>query len=151
MENTARQARIVFTITLLLAVPLGFLAKTWIGVFYGAEFQASGGAFSILLLGCVPFTICIILAGALAGMNRQGVNLAASSLGLGVTIALDVLLIPSFGISGAALASVLSYLVTTVVVVWIFSRIGSMPALDSVLLSRGDLRYLIDGFKSVLR
>jgi O-antigen/teichoic acid export membrane protein len=149
--ETARQARVVFTIVLLLSLPLAMSARAWISLFYGADFVAATSAFVILLVGCVPFTVCIVLAATLAGMNRVGINLGASASGLAVTVVLDVLLIPRFGMGGAAAASAVSYLVTTVVVLISFSRLTSVPAGSCVFPKTEDARYLRDGFKSILR
>lgn len=149
--QAARFGRLVFGVTALGAVPLAVFARTWLGLLYGDAFTASAGPFVVLLLGCVPFTICVVLASALAGVDRQEVNLSASLAGLIVTVVLDVLLIPRWGIMGAAAASALSYLVTTAVVVLAFSRIAALPALGCVLPGRRDLSYAWDGLKSLLR
>lgn len=149
--QAARLGRLVFGITLLGAVPLAVLAPSWLGLLYGEAFTASAVPFVVLLVGCVPFTVCVILASALAGVDRQEVNLSASLVGLVATIGLDVALIPRWGIVGAAAASAVSYLVTTAVVVLAFSRIAAIPARGCVVPGWHDLRYAWDGLKSLLR
>lgn len=151
LPETARQARVAFILVLLLALPLAIFSRAWIGFFYGPAFEASSSAFGILLMGCVPFTVCIVLAAALAGMNKVGINVRASALGLVVTIILDVLLIPRFGMGGAAVASAFSYLVTTLVVVISYSRLAAVPVRSCVVPTSEDVRYIRDGFKSILR
>jgi O-antigen/teichoic acid export membrane protein len=149
--QAARLARLVFGGTALLAIPIVLSARTWLGLLYGDDFVASAAPFAVLLLGCVPFTVCVILAAALAGVNRQAVNLTASVVGLVATVVLDLVLIPRYGIMGAAAASAVSYLVTTVVVVRVFSRIASLPALACVVPVARDLVYVRDGLKGLLR
>ncbi len=56
-------------------MPLAVLAPSWLGLLYGEAFTASAVPFVVLLLGCVPFTVSVILASALAGVDRQEVNL----------------------------------------------------------------------------
>jgi len=68
-----------------------------------------------------------------------------------VTIVLDMLLIPRFGIIGAATASAASYIVTAAVVARAFSKISSVPSRAALFPQRGDLRYVTDGLKSILR
>ena len=126
-------------------------ARAWLGLLYGEDFVGSAAPFAVLLLGCVPFTLCVILAAALAGLNLQRVNLMASLVGLVATVVLDVALIPRYGIVGAAAASAVSYLVTTAVVVRAFSRTASLPALSCVVPRARDLGYVIDGLKGLLR
>ncbi len=149
--QAARLARLVFGVTAALAIPIVVFSRVWLGLLYGDAFVASAAPFAVLLLGCVPFTLCVILAAALAGVNRQHVNLGASLVGLVATVVLDLVLIPRYGILGAAAASAVSYLVTTAVVVWVFSRIASLPALACVVPEGRDLGYVRDGLKGLLR
>lgn len=150
-EQAARLGRLVLVASAAAAVPAALLAGQWIGLFYGEDFVGAAKAFAILLVGCVPFSLCVVQAGALAAVNQQRVNLTASGVGLLVTIVLDLSLIPRFGITGAAIASAASYVVTTAVVAIAFSRIGSVPLRATFLLQRGDLRYVTDGVKILLR
>lgn len=149
--ETARLGRLALSATVVVAVPLALLSSWWITLLYGGDFLGSAGPFAILLVGCVPFTLCVIQAAALAGVDRQDVNLRASLIGLVVTVILDLALIPRYGIDGAAAASSVSYLVTTVAVLWTFSRLGSLRLAACVLPQRGDVRYMTDGLKSLLR
>jgi O-antigen/teichoic acid export membrane protein len=151
LEQAARIGRLVFFGSVVLAVLLAAFGATWIGFLYGAAFTPSAGPFAVLLLGCAPFTLCVVQASALSALDRQGVNLAASSVGLVVTVILDVLLIPRFGILGAAAASAISYLATTAVVLGAFTRAGSLSISACILPERGDLRYVLDGLKNLLR
>ena len=68
-----------------------------------------------------------------------------------MTIILDFMLIPKYGIGGAALASSASYLVTTAYVTISFARIGSLPLKATILPVPDDFRYLASGLKSFLR
>jgi O-antigen/teichoic acid export membrane protein len=150
-EQVARLGRLILAVSAVVGVAAAFLANLWIGLLYGQDFVGAAGAFAVLAIGCVPFSLCVVQAGALAGLNRQEINLAASGVGLIVTVVLDVCLIPRFGISGAAAASAASYIVTTAVVARAFSRIGSVPLTAALFPQRGDLRYVRDGLKNLLR
>jgi O-antigen/teichoic acid export membrane protein len=150
-EQAARLGRLVFLGSVMLAVLAAVFGAAWIGLLYGTAFAPAAGPFAVLLLGCVPFTLCVVQAAALGAVDRQEANLAAACVGLVVTVILDVLLIPRFGILGAAAASAISYLATTAVVLRAFTRTGSFPVSACVLPERGDLRYVIDGLKNLLR
>ncbi|HSG08324.1 MAG TPA: polysaccharide biosynthesis C-terminal domain-containing protein [Longimicrobiales bacterium] len=150
-REAARLGRISLAVTVAGAVPLALSAPWWITLLYGVDFFGAAAPFVILLLGCVPFTLCVIHAGALAGADRQGVNLRASTVGLAFTVALDFLLIPRYGIGGAAVASTVSYLVTTVIVLRAFAEAGSVSVAACLVPQPGDFRYVRDGLKSLLR
>lgn len=151
LAETARLGRLALAGTVAVAIPMGLLAPWWITLMYGDAFTAAAKPLVLLLLGSAPFSLCVVQAGVLAGMNRQKVNLGASVAGLVVTVVLDILLIPPYGIAGAAVASSASYLVTTVVVLRSFARLGSMSSLKCTVVQRGDLLYVRDGLKSLLR
>jgi O-antigen/teichoic acid export membrane protein len=149
--EAARLGRVVFGTVLIAAVPLGLTAPLWIGWLYGSDFRGSAGPFLLLLLGCVPFTLCVVQAAALAAVDRQEINLAASLVGLAATVVLDLLLIPRLGITGAALASATSYVLTTGVVLLAFARVGGLPVSTCLVPRPADLRHVLRGIQRVLR
>ena len=149
--QTARLGRLSLVATALLGLPLALTVPWWVTLLYGSDFRAASGPFVLLLIGCVPFTLCVIHAAALAGAGRPAVNLRASLAGLVVTVALDLALIPRYGIEGAAVASSASYLVTTLWVLNAFSQVGKVPLTACIVPRTDDIPYLRDGLKSVLR
>ena len=151
MAQGARVARLLLTLNILIAIPVVMAAPWWLPILYGSEFSGSIWPFAILLLGCAPFALCVVQASVLAGIDRADVNMKASALGLLVTIILDFMLIPKYGIDGAAVASASSYLVTTAYVTISFARIGSLPLRATILPVPDDIRYLASGLKSFLR
>jgi O-antigen/teichoic acid export membrane protein len=151
VEQAARLGRLVLAASTAVGLPAALLGGQWIGLLYGRDFVGAAEAFAILVIGCVPFGLCVVQAAALAALNQQTINLTASCAGLVVTVVLDLLLIPRFGIIGAAVASAVSYLVTTVVVVRAFSSICSVSLGAALVLRRGDLNYVTDGLKNLLR
>jgi O-antigen/teichoic acid export membrane protein len=144
-------SRISVAVGTLLVAPIIPTARWWIGLLFGVEFSDSATPFVILLAGCIPFIANIVLASSLAGSDRVDINLRASAAGLIATIALDILLIPRFGLEGAAVASATSYLITTGMVVVGFSRMHGIPIHQYLVPTRSDLSYVSDGIRRVLR
>jgi O-antigen/teichoic acid export membrane protein len=64
-----------------------------------------------------------VLTAFLSGSGRPGLGSAALGSGLLVTLVLDLALIPTFGIVGAATASTLAYLTTAGVLVLCFRAV----------------------------
>lgn len=119
---------------------LFLLGGRWlIEVLYGAAFLPGHLALVILLVGTVPFTLANTLAAHLGGLGLPRLNLGASLVGLVVTVVLDLLWIPRFGIAGAAAATSASYLASTAVLVFHFARRSSVSLRELVLLRRADL------------
>ncbi|MFQ5536429.1 MAG: polysaccharide biosynthesis C-terminal domain-containing protein [Gemmatimonadota bacterium] len=149
--EAARLARVVLAVTVAGAVALAVTAAWWIPLLYGRDFAPSAGAFAVLLVGGAPFALSIVLASVLAGVDRVGLNLAGSLVGLVVTVALDLLLIPRYGIAGAAWASSASYLATTAVAVAAFSRVGGIAPLRCMLVRPADFAFVWRGLKGLPR
>ncbi len=89
---------------------IGAFADTILGLF-GQEFRAARSEFLLLMLGQL---IHLGIAPALALMNVSGLHReSARVLGFGalINVSLNALLIPAFGIAGAAMASVATTLI----------------------------------------
>jgi Na+-driven multidrug efflux pump len=79
------------------------------------------------------------------------VILLAGLVALLVNIGLNILLIPRMGVSGAALASAVSYTLNALVVLTAFLRISGLRA-AVVLVPRGsDFRLLRDSLRMAIR
>lgn len=104
--------RITNTINVALGLLALVVAPWLIPVLFGAEYQGSVAAFSILLPGIVIFSIATLLAAWFAGMKDLKTNLTGSAICLAIIAVLDILLIPRLGINGASLASSIGYSIT---------------------------------------
>lgn len=76
---------------------------------FGAEFAPAVPAFRILLIGLAAHGADPVLNGYNVGIGRPEYNTYTALAGLAVTVAGDVLLIPSYSLIGAAIASTLAY------------------------------------------
>jgi O-antigen/teichoic acid export membrane protein len=94
---------------------------------YGAAFDDAITPMLILLLGMLPLGAGAVVAGNLRGRGRPGTASAIAGATVCVTLLLDLLLIPFFGVHGAALASVGAYTFYGVVGVLTLSRLSGLP------------------------
>ena len=74
-------------------------------VVFGAPFDASIAPFLWLLPGTLGYVALGIFSSALVASSSPGLSSLGPLVSLGVGIALDIVLIPSFGAEGAAIAS----------------------------------------------
>ena len=114
----------VWTMALLALCLVGWpLAPMAISVIYGPEYSGAVDPFRILMLAQVALVPYLIFSRALAGA-RQGISSSVSALvGLVLLVTLGVLLMPTWGANGAALACLAAF--------------GSMSLLSGLLLWRG--------------
>jgi O-antigen/teichoic acid export membrane protein len=126
---------------LLLAAAAPFV----IPLAYGDAFRPAVVPAEIILVGLLLEGVTGMLSGFFYGVGRPGLNSWAMGAGLAVTIALDLALIPPFGVIGAAVASAVAYMCTTVALVAFFMRIErTAPRYATVDDLRGALRVDAD-------
>jgi O-antigen/teichoic acid export membrane protein len=107
----------------------GCLVPLWLGAgfvipeFYGSAFDSAVTPTRIILFGLALDGVAGVISGFLYGVGRPGLNSLAMGAGLAVTVVLDLVLIPPFGASGAAVASAVAYTTTAVALLWFFWRV----------------------------
>ncbi|MFY9914164.1 MAG: polysaccharide biosynthesis C-terminal domain-containing protein [Nocardioidaceae bacterium] len=139
-HEMARRARAMLkpaaALVAVAAVPLLFLAHPVLVVLYGREFASATGPAQILILGLVLSGASGVASGFLYGRGRPGANSLALGVGLVVTLVLDLLLIPKYGVTGAAWASTTAYLVGDAILVTMLLAMSAparrAPSLDTL-------------------
>jgi O-antigen/teichoic acid export membrane protein len=109
-------------LTVAVVAPLWLFAGLLIPAFYGADFEPAVLPARIILLGLLLEGVGGVITGFLYGVGRPGLNSWAMAVGLVGTVALDLLLIPPFEATGAAVASAVAYLAASLALVWFFRR-----------------------------
>lgn len=136
-RGVADRARFLQQLSLLVgigsiaAVGLGATASFFLARVFGPQYEPAIPMLQILLLGTPGLLVTRLVVSRLCGIDRPGAGTAAAAIGMAVTIALDLLLIPRFGGTGAAAASAVGY--TT----------GAAAALLLLLRSRDETRALM--------
>jgi O-antigen/teichoic acid export membrane protein len=111
-------------VTASVAVLLAVTAPFVIPFAYGSQFAAAVGPAQILLIGLAADGAAGVLTGFLYGVGRPGLNSWAMGAGLVVTVVLDLLLIPPLGASGAAIASSVAYISSTLALLAFFWKVN---------------------------
>jgi O-antigen/teichoic acid export membrane protein len=137
--TTPRVAR--HTLLLTTAGAIGLIAVAWPGLAWlRPAYLPAVAPMSILLIGVVALSIHKVLASDLSGRGLPLYPSLTSTLALVVTLVADLLLIPRYGIVGAAWASTLAYTVQTVALVLIYLRVTHAAWRDLFVLRGDDLR-----------
>jgi len=95
---------------------------------FSAAFGESYPVIVLLLPGIVAFCYAKVLVSHLVGRGKAWAITAGAAAGLPLTVGLNVLLIPHFGIKGAAIASSLSYTASSLVLAGMFLRSSGVTA-----------------------
>jgi O-antigen/teichoic acid export membrane protein len=106
---------------------------------YGDRFHPALVPLFILLPGMWFLGTGTVVAGDLRGRGRPGLSSAMAGLAVVATIVLDVVLIPPFGVPGAAVASVVAYAAYGVASLIALSRVSGIAVRELALPGRSDL------------
>ena len=139
-ESTPRICRNTIFLTLLASVLLFGFGKTVINLLFGASFLPALKPMWILLPGTVAFSINKVLCNELIGRGKPLIGAIAATVSLVINIPLNILLIPMWGIFGAAFASTVSYSVCSIVPLITFMRISKNSLFDMLIIKPQDLK-----------
>ncbi len=124
-----------------------FIAVTGYWLFpmlFGSDFANMYTALLLYLPGFFSWCIITVLAAYLAGQGLIKINLIASSIALVVVITSDIILIPHWGINGAAVASSIAYFICMVYLLWIAKRKMQDTLYDFFVLQTTDIKMIAE-------
>ncbi|WP_254863541.1 flippase [Halovivax gelatinilyticus] len=160
-EIAARSTRYTVVLTALLAIGIAALAEPFVRLYFGSEFLPSVGPLLVLLPGAFGFAIARQLVSIGQAKGDLRVLIVATGTAAGVNLILNLVLIPPFGMWGAAAATTVGYGSMAVLHVRAARSIGVDPLADlrlgpttatvavaaPVIFAIG---YLLDGFVALL-
>ncbi len=112
---------LVFAVTLPAVVAVG--AMPVVRVLYGGQYAAAAVPLAILM-GAMPFAyMAMAYTTALVATGKQKQMMIATGIGAAVNVIANVLLIPPLGMTGAAIATVISYAAAWGMLWWYVSRL----------------------------
>lgn len=135
-------ARINFSVLLTLAIGLAMAAPWVMPLLFGDTFAASVSPLRFLLPGIVFSGAAKLLAQLVVQGGLQHFNLIGTACAAAITIALDLLLIPVWGIQGAAIATTISYGVVLLIILFTLRWRMRIPVHDLFLLRWRDVQVL---------
>jgi len=139
---TAEVARHTMLVTSLAS--LGILATGWwlIPHFYGAAYSAAVVPLLVLTPGVLAMAVYKVLTRNFTSRKRQETSIFAAGVALVLNVGLNLYLVPRLGVVGAALASLLSYSASALVLLLVFQRETGIPIRLVLVVQRSDLgRY----------
>lgn len=148
---SAIASRVALATSGMIALVLAAVAPAVVPFVYGQPFAGAVIPLWLLLPGVVAFAPFTVLAAHIAGMGRPGVNVAIAFVGFATMVSLDLWLIPSAGIAGAAVTSTAAYMTMAVLTVGYFLRAtGSRPA-DVLLVRVSDVMSALGAARRIVR
>ncbi len=146
---TPLATKIVFVMSAVIAIVLFAVSRPLIVGIFGDEFDGAVGALRWLLPGVVALAVARGVSIDLAARGRVDLNLYVAITVLAVNVGSSVLLIPRFGINGAAIATTSSYVLHLIIKFVIYQRISGNKWFDLVVWRRADYDVLVQKFESL--
>ena len=150
-ERLTATSRVATLVAFLGSLVIGVTLPLWIGIVFGHGFSAAIPTTWLLLI-CSVLAVPGLIAGAgLDSAGRPGIKSVTLFSSLLVNAVGLVVLVPLLGALGAALASFISVLLSTVVVLVAGARILKIPASAFLIPRREDVAVLASAVRSIVR
>lgn len=144
---TPKSCRNVFTILCLLSIPFYFLVKIMMSLL-GKDFSPVIYPFLALIPGVIALGIGQLLMIHFYGRGYPLTTLKPVATGLFVNVLINLWLIPKIGILGAAIASSISYILCSVLLVKLFQNKEKVSTKEILIPNVEDLKFYKKFFHS---
>jgi O-antigen/teichoic acid export membrane protein len=138
-SRTAVTCRHTLFATILAAVFYAGVGSQALTIFYGDRYSPAIRPMLLMLPGIIMISLYQILTRNFTSRNRQQVNIIAAGIALGVNFTLNIILIPRYGISGAAVSTAISYTLAALLLLFIFVRESGGSLRDTIMIRATDL------------
>jgi O-antigen/teichoic acid export membrane protein len=110
-----------------------------IRLLYGRAYVDAIPALLLMLPGIVMISLYLLLTRNFTSRNRQQVNIVAAVAALAINVGLNCVLIPRWGISGAAISTTVSYSIAALILLVMFVRESGYSVAQTVLVGRAEI------------
>ncbi len=138
-EITPIVLRMLLTCMLLAALLFAVLGKLLIYILFGEAYLPAYPPLVCLLPGIVFLSYCSLIRLDLLGHNMPGTVSIISGMAVLTNVALNMILIPLYGINGAAIAASFAYGLAAVGLYRTHSRLTGLKVVNTVIIKRSDL------------
>ena len=118
------------------------IGKPLIWLMYGEEYLGSYGATVIIVMGGIGMVFYKMIYSYNVIHNRRVENLVLLVISAIINIITNAILIPLWGINGAALASLISYLCCGIMFIVSFVKLTKLPVRSLFFLQKSDIELL---------
>ncbi len=135
-------ARWVFWLTLFASLILVAIGSYVVQLIFGSDFIEAYSAMILLIPGIVVGACSKVLANDIAARGRPELNLATSWVAVIINIIGNIILIPKYGIQGAAAATSFAYLINFVMRLVMHNYFTKIPFYKNFILTLSDFKVL---------
>ncbi|QHE63372.1 oligosaccharide flippase family protein [Rossellomorea vietnamensis] len=148
---TALVTRIMTLFMILLGLVVFILSDFIFDVILNSEYESSSLMLQLLIPGIVVLAVEKLLSNDLAGRGKPELNMYVSIFNVVLNVILNLILIPSIGIKGAAIASSITYILSFMIKVIIYSRETKVKPFELLILRKSDVLLLSNTAKKLAK
>lgn len=149
-EYTPKVCRHIIFLTTVGCVIMGCLSELIIKVVYGKAFLPALPVVWVFLPGMIFFAITKVLLSDLLGRGKPIFATVVSFIGIFSSVSLNFLLIPIWGMFGAAIAGVISYFLTAMVLFVFYLKVSGNNWIDMIKFDKNDLMIYVVIIKKMI-
>ncbi|MEA2656880.1 MAG: hypothetical protein QOI23_2245, partial [Chloroflexota bacterium] len=142
-------SRNVWFLTLLAVIGAAVLGRWVIEFVFGPVMVAAVEPLLLLLPGILALSGAKVLASYLSGIGRPIYATWIAGGSVIATVALDLFLIPRYGIAGAAAASSVVYTLTAVATLVVFRKESGAGIIETIVIQPQDFGYYTRAIRTV--
>lgn len=147
---TSTTFKIVMVVTFFVIVVL-FFASNLIGLIYGSDYNESILPLKVLLVGIFSLSLGKILANDIAARGKPELNAVSNLVGLVINVSFNILFIPRFGIIGAAMATSISYTLTSIIFLISFLKLTKLSLKDLFIFNKDEINIFVSFVKKFFK
>jgi len=141
LDMTGKAVRMTTFLTTLSGAAIMLAGPRLLVFLYGPEYRGAAAILRILVVEVILTGATQVMSQAFMALSRPGVITALQAIGLLLTVPLMLVLVPRFGIAGAALSLLFSTCARFAFVLASFSRFLDLPR-PGLLPRRADISFL---------
>ena len=138
--------RITLFVTAILAMGLSVFCYLFVVPIFGAGFESVPLIVTTLIPGLLFMVVFKSVNSFFAGQGKPQYSIYIMVVAVVVNILLNILLIPKLGAIGAAIASDISYLLSSIVMLMFFCKKEQVKVSEMILIKRADFEPLVKKF-----
>jgi O-antigen/teichoic acid export membrane protein len=150
-EMTPLACRNTVLASVIAAIALIVISPLAIDVLFGAKFSSAQTPLILLMPGIIAACATRVLGSYLFSQGRIIYNTYATFIALGLTILLDLALIPSLEVNGAAIASSIAYIASLVATLYWYREVSGGSIAEALVVRPADVEHYLDAWKSLTR
>lgn len=150
-EFTPLVSRNVFLLTIVGGFFLIMISEWLITLLYSSKFEHSVTALQVLIPGIIMLSAGRVLSNDISGRGKPEISIYSGTTALILNIILNIILIPIWGITGAALASSVSYTLSFLITLYFYCKISGNSWIITIIPQKADLILYQKFIKQFLR